>query len=269
MMAIVLMICLVPVVLVVVSYAVGWWEWSRLRRRLRNSADSIADDWGWAIAGMTALAVGASVTMAIMMSLGEVVQRMEPSVDVPLYEAMANAAGPWLTSVAEVTTQMGNRTQTKIIAVVFSLGLILVPRFRGRDFWIPAVAIWGAYGVEKILQESLAAIVDRGHPPTTLGTFPSGGVARIVVVWGMVAFLIWIATSNRSRLMGTWLVLVVAVAAGIESFSRIVLLQHWATDVFASWVFGPLVLIAATSAIFVVLERRADRNPLWVGFAAR
>ena len=43
-----------------------------------------------------------------------------------------------------------------------------------------------------------------GPPDSPLGTFPSGGCDRIIVFYGLIAYLIWRAVSGR-RTTAIWL----------------------------------------------------------------
>ena len=79
--------------------------------------------------------------------------------------------------------------------------------------------------VEKFSQAALKAVVDRGHPPTAHGSFPSGGCARLITVFGIIfylALLTWPAISRRWRVTG-WTV--IAALAFIEGFDPALPLQ--------------------------------------------
>ncbi len=69
--------------------------------------------------------------------------------------------------------------------------------------WIPPLALVATYGTEKYIQTALSRVVDRGHPPTTLGTYPSGGCARLLAVWGVSLVLISL-TVNGSQKLPLW-----------------------------------------------------------------
>jgi hypothetical protein len=93
-----------------------------------------------------------------------------------------------------------------------------------RHWWVPAGVLTTSYAAEKSLQDILGKVVDRGHPPTGLGTYPSGGCARLIAVYGVVWLLVLLPSRGhprpRRRIVGAgWMVL--GVAAAMEGFSRI------------------------------------------------
>jgi membrane-associated phospholipid phosphatase len=158
--------------------------------------------------------------------------------------------------VMNVVTQTGNLKETRIAAGVFSVVLAFVAG--RRRWWAPALLILGVLVVEKYQQSMLASIVDRGHPPTTLGTYPSGGCARLISMYGVILFLILELTraGRRTRAL-TWAVL--WTAAFLEGYSRWYLNKHWVTDVLGGWFYGGLLLAVAVFAGRALLHRN-DAN---------
>jgi membrane-associated phospholipid phosphatase len=152
-----------------------------------------------------------------------------------------------------IVTQSGNLTETRIAAVVFSVVLAF---FAGRRrWWAPGVLILSVLVVEKYQQSMLATIVDRGHPPTTLGTYPSGGCARLVSIYGVILLLVLELTraGRRTRTL-TWALL--WTAAFLEGYSRWYLNKHWLTDVLGGWFYGGLLLAVAVFAGRALVGRR-------------
>ena len=88
--------------------------------------------------------------------------------------------------IMRVITRMGNLPATRVTGLVASF--LLAFAARGRR-WAPALIILGVIVVEKYQQSMIGTIVDRGHPPTTLGTFPSGDCARLIGIYGAVIFV--------------------------------------------------------------------------------
>jgi membrane-associated phospholipid phosphatase len=198
-----------------------------------------------------ALAVLLSTTgVAIIIAwfYGRLVRRTEPHVDVPFYNwtiKRFTTTGAFHHANA-ILTHMGNRPQLKplllVAAVVFGV------LWRKRGWWIPALVLFCTFFVEKFSQSALKAVVDRGHPPTALGSFPSGGCVRLISFFGIIfyiALLTWPAISRRWRVTG-WTV--IAVLAFIEGFTRLFLVKHWATDVLGGWLYGTMLLLALVAA---------------------
>ena len=95
-------------------------------------------------------------------------------------------------------------------------------------------------------------MVDRGHPPTTLGTWPSGGCARVILVYGLIVYfsLRWRDTESVRAWVAGWSL--VALAASIQAYAHLYNLEHWFTDVAGGLVFGVILLLTMTSVAWVL-----------------
>ena len=113
--------------------------------------------------------------------------------------------------------------------------------------------------LEKTLQDLLKLVVDRGHPPTTLGSFPSGGCARVVLVYGLIVFLVLRWSETRDPRVWAAGGAVVALCAVVQAYARMFNLEHWATDVAAGLLFGVL-LLATMVGVVLVLDREVQRR---------
>lgn len=187
---------------------------------------------------VTALA-GLAAVVVVSWPLGRLAKRLQP-LDDRLYPLAVNHQTQTLTSAMKILTQMGNRSTIK--AVVIAAALLLALAY-WRRWWLPLLVLATAYPAEKFLQSMLGKVVDRGHPPVGLGTYPSGGVARLVVVYGIVWLLVLLRyprIGSRIALAG-WTLL--GIGAWVEGFSRFYLLKHWTTDIFGGWIFGILLLV--------------------------
>lgn len=194
---------------------------------------------------------GSGFIMWFMWGVGEVVQALEPVVDHPAFSWVEeNRVGGAWDKIWLTLTNIGSLQVTQTLTVAASIGLAAL--WRHRRWWVPLVVLPLAYTMEKVLQDVLNGMVDRGHPPTTLGSFPSGGCARVIVVYGLIAFftLRWRGASAKGWQMGLGVVLLLAT---VQAYARTYNLEHWITDVFGGLLFG-ILLLATMVAISAALD---------------
>jgi membrane-associated phospholipid phosphatase len=172
--------------------------------------------------------------------LGVLLARLESTVDVPTLRWVADHRNDRWVEINQWLTLMGERAPLKLVCLIAAAVLAVLWR---RLWWIPVAALAVQFGLEQYSQEILALVVHRGHPPTGIGTYPSGGCARVIMTFGTIILLVTLrwTVATRWRIVG---ITSVAVAAGIEGYTRIYLLKHWLTDVVGGWVFGSLLLLA-------------------------
>ena len=73
-------------------------------------------------------------------------------------------------------------------------------------------------------------IFERPGPPNSPhGTYPSGGVERCILFYGLIAYLLWREVSGR-RTTAIWAGAGVAALGFNEAYSRAYLTLHWFTD---------------------------------------
>jgi hypothetical protein len=223
-------------------------RWHRTRHHLRH-------DIGVPGAGLLVGAAGAGITFAIGWPLGRLAHAAQSYVDVPVFHWFQQrlATGTW-GSLQAVLTQMGNRPEIKVIAVVAAIVLGCTWR---RRWWVPVLVIAAAFVVEKYVAAGLGKDVLRGHPPTTHGTYPSGGCARLISIYGTILYLAIRTWRPPTWLRGTlWTLL--AEAAWMEGFARTSRLEHWSTDVVGGWVVGILLLGTFVLTASAMAGRRID-----------
>ncbi len=258
--------------LLVVGVGVGAWFLAprsvapRILRRAAAAARASTDAAStavprWVVA-LFVVAAGYGVTIMLMWVLGRVAHALEPAVDIPLFALARDHQVPGLwTSAWQLLTLMGNRHQTQTLVVLGSVLIGLMWWRYQRPAWVPAVALGSTYVMEKYGQIVVKKAVDRGHPPTTLGTWPSGGCARLIIVYGVIVLLVLalVAADQRRRAaVVAWTI--VAGLATAEAYSRTYLLKHWFTDVVGGVVYGLLLLAIAAAGLGVL----AGSTPTYV-----
>ena len=202
---------------------------------------------------------GLAITFAVLWPLGRLALRLEEAWDRPVFEWFSDhRAGAGWTRFNEIVTQMGNRPPIYATAVAAALVLVV---FAPRRRWVPPALVIMAVLIEQYVRVGLLRVVDRGHPPTSEGTWPSGGVGRTIAIYGFIAFLVfWCArrrglrfATGQGRQVSRAAVAVgalLAVMATFEGYTRLYLQKHWITDVLGGYLFGGLLL-----AVFVYAGR--------------
>ena len=221
--------------------------------------------WGQALGGRfgagggaaVALVAGAAVTAVVGLGMGFLAKAVENPVDHPIFRWVRPRADPAskFSDLNEKLTMMGNNPITQLVALLAAV--VLAFAFGRRRWPVPVVALVVAVVLEKYLQKFLGRVVDRGHPPTTLGTYPSGGVGRILAIYGTVVVLVIVLqpTLRREWRAGLWTGVV--TAAVIEAYSRVYLSKHWFTDAAFGLVFGGLLLLTMATAVAALTGARS------------
>jgi membrane-associated phospholipid phosphatase len=221
--------------------------------RLRLARTQLAESLGSLGAFVMLLGGGVLVVTAVGVVFGFGVATLEHPVDWWAFHLADRLRGRGWAQLMDIVTRMGDLPETRTIGVLFAVLLAFAARPRR---WSPAALILGVIVVEKYQQSLLATIVGRGHPPTTLGTYPSGGCARLISIYGIILFLaLELTRAGRRTRAVAWTLLWAAAFA--EGYSRWYLDKHWLTDVLGGWFYGGALLAVA------VFAGRAltDRNP--------
>lgn len=228
--------------------------YSRTRVRLLPIVDLANERVGrwfsWTVIALT----GTAVSILVLWIFGGLAKILEGPLDWPVLRwSQARQIG-WWSDIWWVITNIGKVEVTQwatAIGTVVVVGLYILGR-RKRP-WIPAVTILAGYFVEKFVQDLLKLVVDRGHPPTSLGSFPSGGCARVLVVYGLIVFFLVQLGGRSPRVMAAGAALV-GLAEVVQAYARLYNLEHWFTDVVAGVMFGLILL-----ATFIWAAQAADR----------
>jgi hypothetical protein len=232
------------VVIGVTAYRQGW----ALPGGGPSQWGSMASERLGAIPATIAILVGGGILATVLsLPVGFLAKALESPLDKPALAFALNHMRPAskLTSLNNKLTVFGNNGQIQLICLV---AVILLAFAWRRNWWVPVVLAVAVFYLERYSQRSLAKIVDRGHPPTSLGTFPSGGVGRILSVYGLLLILAIALIPALSRAWRFGLFTGLALAAVVEAYTRWYLSKHWLTDAVSGIVFGYLLLAVAAAA---------------------
>lgn len=235
------------------------WRRGGAARRLVAARHELVAALGASTAAVVVLLAGVAATVIVCWPLGRLAGGLERSVDLPVFRWGARHHYHGWIRVNELLTLMGNRPQVKAVCLVSAVVLALL--WRRRGWWVPPVVIASAFGFEKYGQKLLALVVHRGHPPTTRGTYPSGGVARLVAIYGVILFLVLFTYPGVGRRWRVALWTMFGIAAFVEGYTRIYLLKHWFTDVVGGWVYGSLLLATLIAAASTLVQRNREEGP--------
>jgi hypothetical protein len=228
----------------------------RAHRRWATAADDAISSIGrWRAAAVVLLA-GWSITIAVGWILGNAARRLQRVVDRPVFDwwAHRHLGGAW-SSVWWKLTDIGSTTVTQSVAVAGGVALAVLYRDRWT-WWAPPVTLLVGYLAEKYSQTLLVLAVHRAHPPTSLGTWPSGGMGRLILIYGLIIY--FVITRYWLRVPRAWAGggALLAVLASVQAYARINNLEHWLTDVIGGAIYGVLLL-----ALLIVVHLTLTHEP--------
>jgi membrane-associated phospholipid phosphatase len=204
------------------------------------------------VAFLVALSAGTGVTLVVCMVVG-VGARAFGHEDWRFYHWVSGEQTHVLTELMKVLTQIGGTLEMRITAVV--VGLILVA-LKPRYAWVTVLALFSVMALQFELAQILGLAIHRGHPPVGRGTYPSGGVSRLVALPGVVLLLVtayW-RPVNRFVVRAGWAV--VALLGWTELYSRVYLGKHFVSDSVGGAVFGVMLIVAVGLAIAAAMSNR-------------
>ncbi|BFU43446.1 phosphatase PAP2 family protein [Krasilnikovia sp. MM14-A1004] len=233
------------------------WTRSRLAGRVGAALSALVSTIGRPATAVAFLLAWVAAVVAVFWPLGELAHRLEPGLDVPVHAWIGTRLDPSFGRLNWAYTVLGDRAPLKVVTVA---GAVVFAALWRRRFWIPLLAILASFPLEQYVQAVLAGMVHRGHPPTGLGTYPSGGVARIVMTFGALALFaaLTFRLGRRARVgLGT----AVLVLAVVEGYTRMYVQKHWLTDVVAGLLFGPALFLGWAVAVLVLVGPMTRPGP--------
>ncbi len=226
-----------------------------MRGRLDETVGATTRIWGRLPAAAAVYLAGIGLILVVCWPLGILAHALQGSVDWPVFHwTQAHQVHGWWHDLWWKLTNIGKPRITQAVAALAGVFFAVVWARLRRSWWVPLLLFAFAYALEKYCQIILQDVVHRGHPPTTLGTFPSGGCARVLIIYGLVIFM---AVEWRwPRNARAWRLGMVAIACvwSIQAFARINNLEHWITDVVGGTVLGVLGLSVVITCARVFLR---------------
>jgi membrane-associated phospholipid phosphatase len=223
----------------------------RLAAKTRESVAGLVATLGRPVTALAFLLFWAALVIAVFWPVGLLAHSLENVVDWPVLLWITDRRSPSFEDFNWAYTVLGDRDPLKKVVVVAAVVFAVLWR---RRFWIPLVAILVSFPLEQYVQAILSSMVNRGHPPTGLGSYPSGGIARIVMTFGAIALFValtWKLSRRWHVVLGT----VVFMMAFYEGYSRMYTQKHWLTDVISGLIFGPALFLGFALAVCVLAGR--------------
>ena len=158
-----------------------------------------------------------------------------------------------LTLPMQLVTSLGDR-----VGLILMIAVAIPVLWRVNRRW--AVALPVLMAGAGALQWLAKTAAGRDRPNLAPWGFPSGHVLSLVVFFGLMIYLIAMASSRRRR----WRVracLVAAVPVVVVAFSRLYLDKHWLSDLAGGLTIGAAYLLLAIWVVEVVLTRADEAAP--------
>ncbi|MET0416738.1 MAG: phosphatase PAP2 family protein [Actinoplanes sp.] len=224
---------------------------SRAVAQTKVAIDGLITAYGRPLAALAVVFAWSAAVIAVFWPIGVLMHSLENVVDWPVLAWVTGRRNPDFEEFNWFYTYLGDREPLKWVTGV---GAVIFAVLWRKRFWIPLVAILAQFPLEQYVQAIVSGMVNRGHPPTGLGSYPSGGIARIIMTFGAIA-LFAALTRRLSRRWHVALGTFVLLLATYEGYSRIYTQKHWLTDVVSGLLFGPALFLGFAVAVCVLAGR--------------
>ena len=243
---------------------------SRRTHKASGIAAGVTDAaWDSARFGTTAVA-GTLVVFGLMCALGLIVVHHGLAVDRPIFDWMTKHQVHVLGALMKRLTKIGDTWTTWGAALAAAACLAVAWRHRK---WLPPVVLIAAIVIDHFTTLALRHVFHRIGPPTSpLGTYPSGGCDRVILFYGLIAYLLWREFSGQRR-TAIMIAATVAALGFSEAYSRVYLSLHWFTDALSGLLYGSMLLVIFITAVHFVVGRPSqstvsvanERTPMQAG----
>jgi hypothetical protein len=207
-------------------------------------------DWVPGLIGLGAIgSAGGLVSYGVMALLGPPVVNHGLAIDEPIERWINSHQVDWWAAVMGRLNKIGNTWTTW--GSVGTAAVCLGVSWR-RQRWLPPSALGAAILVDHIATHALHRRFKRlGPPANPLGTYPSGGMDRVVLFYGLIAHMLWREFSG-SRRGKIWAIGTVAALSFNQAYCREYLSQHWFLDIICGLLYGVLLLVPFIAAVRLV-----------------
>jgi undecaprenyl-diphosphatase len=190
----------------------------------------------------------------------EVIEPQTRGIDLGLMNAMHSYATPALTHVMFAFTDIGSAGPVFALIALFLAWLLFTRQFRDAVGF--ATSVVGALLLNHVLKHWFQR--QRPDVPWALTheksfSFPSGHAMMGIVVFGMLAYLLYRHQHSRSACVLDILIAAIVVI-GIGT-SRVYLGVHFPTDILGGWIAGGVWLLAAILAMEALHRLYPPRHP--------
>ncbi len=224
-------------------------EGKRIARRGLSSPAALPE-WVPDLARLGVISgAGGAVAYEVMRLLGPAVVNHGPAIDERILRwTEDHQVKPWA-GVMERLTKIGNTWTIWGAAGAAAASLAVTwPKYK----WLPPAALGTAALVDHYVTLALRHKFGRPGPPDSPGgTYPCGGCDRVILFYGLIAYLLWREFSGTPE-GKAWAIGTVAALSFNEAYSREYLSKHWFTDILSGLVYGVVLLAPFIGAVRLI-----------------